>query len=240
MNKDYYSRNIIALDLAVGLENHPSPFIKIYDNALSAALCDKLVQFYEDNKQYAKQLKTTGDQHNEFRWKAQGIDKQSITKRHSWGLTIDNLIKEEPANKEFHNVYKTIYKCFDWGIKNYLMIVPYPSGCENMAHTIKSFKDETYFITKYQKGEGFYKWHADRGLLDDITHTSNRYISTILYLNDVEIGGETEFLEGGFKVKAKKGRLLIFPSGWTYIHRGIMPMSGDKYICNNFFSLTGR
>ena len=56
MNKDYYSRNIIALDLAVGLENHPSPFIKIYDNALSAARCDKLVQFYEDNKQYEKQF----------------------------------------------------------------------------------------------------------------------------------------------------------------------------------------
>jgi len=142
MNKDYYSRNIIALDLAVGLENHPSPFIKIYDNTLSASQCDKLVQFYEDNKQFAISLKTTGDMHKESHWKEKGIDKQSFSKRYSWGLTIDNLITKEPTNKEFHNVYKTIYKCFDRGIKNYLMTVPYRSGRENMAHTIKCFKDE--------------------------------------------------------------------------------------------------
>ena len=201
MNKDYYSRNIIALDLAVGLENHPSPFIKIYDNALSAALCDKLVQFYEDNKQYAKQLKTTGDRHNELQWKEQGIDKQSITKRHSWGLTIDNLIKENLVD-EANGVYKIIYNCFDTGIKKYLKRISHV-GC-NMVYTIKCFKDERYFITKYQKGEGFYKWHADRGPLHDITQTSNRYISTILYLNDVEIGGETEFLEGALKLKPRK------------------------------------
>jgi len=236
MNKDYYSRNIIALDLAVGLENHPSPFIKIYDNTLSAALCDKLVQFYEDNKQYAERLKTSRDQHDEARWKEQGIDKQSITKRDSWGLTIDNLMKEDLV-EEANSVYKIIYNCFDTGIKKYLKMIG-RTGC-SMVYAIKCFKDEKYFITKYQKGEGFYKWHVDRGLLP-ITAISNSYISVIVYLNDVEIGGETEFLEGRFKVKAKKGRLLIFPSGWTYIHRGIMPMSGDKYICNNFFSLTGR
>ena len=231
--KQFLSQNINALDLAQSLERHPSPFIKIYDKFFSPQSCDKLVQFFENNKDSVIHLKTIGDAKREREWQKKNIKKESITHRKSWGLDVDNLIKKDPKNKEFREIHKLIYTGFDMGIKKYLRDIP-RKGLGN----VKNFKDENYFITKYNKGDGHYSWHSDRGLMDQKANTSNRFISAILYLNDVREGGETEFWLDGFKVQPRKGRLLLFPSGWTYIHRGIMPISGDKYICNNFFSLS--
>ena len=54
-------------------------------------------------------------------------------------------------------------------------------------------------------------------------------ITYIFYLNDVEEGGETE-IRRKCKIKSKAGKLLLFPSCWTFPHRGVMPISDNKYI----------
>ena len=36
------------------------------------------------------------------------------------------------------------------------------------------------------------------------------------------------------RVKAKTGRLIIFPAGYTHTHRGNPPIGGDKYILTNW------
>ena len=67
-----------------------------------------------------------------------------------------------------------------------------------------------------------------------------------VYLNDVEEGGETEFLHFSKRVKPKTGRIVIWPAAFPYIHRGNPPLSGEKYILtswmmikiiNNFFEI---
>ena len=64
--------------------------------------------------------------------------------------------------------------------------------------------------------------------------SSDRAFVFILYLNDVEEGGETGFLfkenNDWFKVKPKTGRLIIHPAQFPFIHKGYMPKSSDKYI----------
>jgi hypothetical protein len=45
----------------------------------------------------------------------------------------------------------------------------------------------------------------------------------------VENGGETEIWDD-FKIKPETGKLLLFPSSWTFPHRGVMPISDNKYI----------
>jgi len=32
------------------------------------------------------------------------------------------------------------------------------------------------------------------------------------------------------RVKPKKGRLILFPAGFTHTHRGNPPLDGEKYI----------
>lgn len=86
-------------------------------------------------------------------------------------------------------------------------------------------------IQKYDKGSGHYNaWHVEQ---EDLG-TSDRLFVFILYLNDVDEGGETGFLfkEGDdfFKVKPKTGTLIIHPASWPFIHKGYMPLSSDKYI----------
>ena len=56
----------------------------------------------------------------------------------------------------------------------------------------------------------------------------------MIYLNDVEEGGETEFLYQSIRVAPKAGTLLIWPAGFTHTHRGNPPLSGDKYIATGW------
>jgi hypothetical protein len=66
-----------------------------------------------------------------------------------------------------------------------------------------------------------------------------RQISVIVYLNDVEQGGETEFSHYNVSVKPKKGSILMFPAFWTHPHKGVAPQSQDKYIMVTWFTLDG-
>mgnify|MGYP003351836575 CR=1 FL=1 len=52
----------------------------------------------------------------------------------------------------------------------------------------------------------------------------------LMYLNDVEEGGETEFLYYPKRIKPKKGTLIMWPAGFTHTHRGNPPISNEKYI----------
>lgn len=70
---------------------------------------------------------------------------------------------------------------------------------------------------------------------DSLGPVSNRYLVFLWYLNDVSEGGETEFCDLNIKIKPKKGRLLIFPPYWMYVHRGLMPISSSKHILSTYF-----
>ena len=58
-----------------------------------------------------------------------------------------------------------------------------------------------------------------------------------IYLNDVEDGGETEFLHFSKRVKPKTGRIVIWPAGFPYVHRGNPPLSGEKYLLTSWMML---
>ncbi|MEZ5564953.1 MAG: 2OG-Fe(II) oxygenase [Gammaproteobacteria bacterium] len=69
---------------------------------------------------------------------------------------------------------------------------------------------------------------------DSIHDVANRYLVFLWYLNDVDEGGETEFPQLGLKVRARTGRLLMFPPYWMYQHAGLAPRSSEKYILSTY------
>ena len=79
-------------------------------------------------------------------------------------------------------------------------------------------------------GGGFHKWHYENSGLE----VSHRKLVVQLYLNTIEEGGETEFLYINKRIKAKQGRLIIFPAGFTHTHRGNPPIGQDKYILSTW------
>ena len=71
--------------------------------------------------------------------------------------------------------------------------------------------------------------------------TSRRFLTFFIYLNDVEEGGETQFMNINkpgtyipYTVQPKQGRLLMFPPTWQYYHAGLKPISGKKYLLHSY------
>ena len=84
-------------------------------------------------------------------------------------------------------------------------------------------------ILEYGEGDGFFDLHADSG------PNFPRSMSALLYLNDVEQGGETWFDKFELMVKPEKGKLVLFPANYSYTHQALQPISGKKYVAVTWF-----
>ena len=87
-------------------------------------------------------------------------------------------------------------------------------------------------LQKTEPLEGYHSFHCE-----NIT-SSNRFriLAWMIYLNDVEEGGETEFLYQQLKIKPKANTTVIWPAGFTHLHRGNPPISETKYILTGWFT----
>jgi hypothetical protein len=154
------------------------------------------------------------------------------------GLTIDR--------QQQHNVYDTqLYGHSEYCLNGTAGLIKtfndifwstvYPEYANTFA-TLKDYASHTSYAYKIQKtkiGHGFHVWHAENGS----RNVCSRILAWTLYLNDVEEGGETEFLYYPKRVKPKAGTLILWPAGFTHTHRGNPPMSNTKYIVTGWIEL---
>lgn len=181
-------------------------FIGTYDNAFSDEYCNKLITHYEWCAKYNR----TWDR----------SESERIKKDNSCALNPKNVEEISFSSQnmldligEFNSVFWD--KCYADYRKEYSTLDTYHN------HTIYTYK-----IQKTLPGGGYHIWHCE----DAEREFSRRIGVYILFLNDVEEGGETEFLYCSKRVSAKKGRLVIFPPNFPWTHRGNPPLSGEKYI----------
>ena len=121
-------------------------------------------------------------------------------------LPLDN-----PLVKEFHKYFSKVINLYKY---KYPSLFPY-------------LEINNYKIQKTLPTEGYHPYHIEQG--PTFPEVGRIAVYTI-YLNDVEEGGETEFLYQLKRVKPQKGTVCIFPAGYTHVHRGNTPFSGEKYI----------
>lgn len=138
--------------------------------------------------------------------------------KNSWDLEILNKGAWQPI---FEKIHPKIEAC----IAHYLL----------RSLVLQSFDLQIsgYKIQMYPKNEGYFRWHAD----SVGKHNANRVIAMVLYLNNVEQGGETEFFYQNIKIAPKAGHLVLFPTGWNYMHCGHESKSDDKYIIQTFITI---
>ena len=145
------------------------------------------------------------------------------------GMTISGLSKHKVTcdlhsdswNSESWNI---IYSVLKDTLDKY--VITYYNDLGELFHLFSINEDSGFQIQKYTKNVGFYNFHHDFYLEDS---RGFRTLTYLFYLNTVEEGGETEFYNG-IKIKAERGKLIFFPSTWNFIHKGVMPVSSDKYI----------
>lgn len=141
--------------------------------------------------------------------------------------TVDNFVKKSIDCPVVDNTLKSDYISYLQQSVN-LYIEKYPFSNQYLPWTII----ESFQIQHYLPGDSFDIWHTERG----VSNTMLRHLVFMTYLNDVKQGGETEFFHQNLKIKPEKGLTLIWPSDWTFTHKGLPAYNEEKFIVTGWFS----
>ena len=101
-----------------------------------------------------------------------------------------------------------------------------PHYCSN--YNLNMDKHVGIFQGKIQRTKpagGYHTWHWE-----DTKDQNQRVLAWAVFLNDVDEGGELEFIYQSLRVKPKQGDIIIWPSAFTHTHRGNPPLTSTKYI----------
>jgi hypothetical protein len=183
-------------------------FVYITKNSLDENCCNEIIKLFENSDKTYKGVTSGGINEN---------IKTSIDLR----MDMDPKVFKDLDKILYDELNKHLYKYIDIANQN--------------CHTIEVslYEDSGFQIKKYIKNIGFYKYHNDEYI--NFSQDTYRVITYIWYLNNIEIGGETEF-GGNIKIKPETGKLVLFPASWTFPHCGLMPVDNDKYIVSGWIS----
>tara|TARA_B100000965_G_scaffold189591_1_gene158271 strand:- start:911 stop:1498 length:588 start_codon:yes stop_codon:yes gene_type:complete len=154
------------------------------------------------------------------------IDKQTITTNRIRGLEIkDRQMTIDPY-------FPTLAKEINEDVINNA----FQYYCKDFPYLAQrgEWLSGSCLLQKTRPTEGFHNWHCENSGWQDAA----RWVAWMVYLNDVEEGGETEFLYQSLRIKPKKGTAVIWPGTFTHLHRGNSPLKGDKYILTGWYTLT--
>lgn len=144
------------------------------------------------------------------------------------GVTFSGLNTSIKKTFDLHFINIETEKIIDYDSKLYLILNKYLNEyLKDFTNLQFEYIDKGFQIQRYIINDGFYTYHNDSHV--DIQLKEERILTYIFYLNTVEEGGETEFFRTS-KIKAECGKLVLFPACWCFPHRGLMPISNDKYI----------
>jgi hypothetical protein len=87
-------------------------------------------------------------------------------------------------------------------------------------------------LQKTEPGGGYHVWHYEsQGYL-----FAQRTLVWAIYLNDLPEGeAETEFLYQKRRIAPKRGTCVIWPAGYTHVHRGNPVYTQNKYILTGWY-----
>jgi|TARA_R100001015_G_C4632264_1_gene195598 hypothetical protein len=186
-------------------------FIGVYDGYISEEECDNAIRLFENQNKQNKTLTRLADNQAPV---TQKQDTQLFASRENVDIWCDEL--------------KTLIINFDLCWRHYAT----NTGAEEAYKC--PFHYTNLKIQKTLPTEGYHVWHVE---YNKGYHNEARAFVYSIYLNDVEEGGETEFLHFSKRIKPKKGRIVIWPAAFPYLHRGNPPLSGEKYILTSWVLL---
>ena len=180
-------------------------FIGVWENAYSQQFCERTIKFFNDTDALGGAASR-----KEF----EGVE--TIIKNDDTVFIDEHnipLVHTRDLLKEFYAPFWAEY---------------YAEYSSKYSVLKESGKHNSYGgrIQRTRIGGGYHVWHYESAARE----VSNRICAWMLYLNDVEEGGETEFLYQHKRFKPKQGTLMLWPASYTHAHRGNPPLSNDKYI----------
>ena len=186
-------------------------FIGVYDNYITKEECNKAIKLYEDQNKFNNTVNRIGGENSSI---LQKQDQQFFAAGGNLEVWWESL--------------KPMMVNFDLAWNHYVK----NTGADEAYGVPFHFTDLK--IQKTLPTEGYHVWHVEHNANDGM---EKRALAYGIYLNDVKDGGETEFLNFSTRVKPKKGRIVIWPAAFPYVHRGNPPLSGEKYLLTSWMDL---
>ena len=178
-------------------------YVYIDDTSLSPDICDTIINKFNDNPSN----------------KRKGVCGQGYNANVK--CSTDYSITHNDEN------WRDIYQLLLSNLHN--SIIQYEAQINNSQYThFKNtyLKSTVFQLQHYSKNNGKFLYHHDSSI--NLNKKEERTLVYMWYLNDVNVGGETDFID--FNIKPTTGKLVLFPSTWTYPHCANIPISNDKYI----------
>jgi hypothetical protein len=198
-------------------------FIKTFEDVVSEDKCQQIINYIDECEEAA--LK--GEFYGEVDWGHSLTSNKSKLNREDFQVHLD--ISHELSKEVSEIMYYYLKEYMEY----YYMI---SSNYDYDLLRISGIK-----LQKTPIRGGFHTWHCETGwnrqtlgLVDRIS-SNNRAFTWAIYLNDIDDGGETEFINQHLKLKSVRGNVCIFPAWFTHTHRGNPPYSGNKYIITGWF-----
>ncbi|MDJ0850756.1 MAG: 2OG-Fe(II) oxygenase [Myxococcota bacterium] len=184
-------------------------YIRSYDDAFDGCFCDELIARFEDEQRRQRFVHWDG-------LGSRALEQVPVSELPEWEATFETLL---PGLWRYEDRY--LEDC-------QLMRVQWPV----IRETRRAFGP--IHLKRYlPNGEDEFRDHVDITTRE----VSERWLAFILYLNDIPEGGDTVFPQIGLTIQPRRGRLVLFPPYWMFVHRGDKPVGAAKYILQGFSAL---
>ena len=197
-----------------------SNFIRAYGDVFSSSLCDNLIETYErlwrEKEEQLKKISLCYTENGVKTCGACNCQRLDIMQHQEF---------KEPFNIVMNGIQTVLNQ---YKIDSQLHSCQWPK-----EHGYEHLRIKRYFCDDNQQHD----FHADVTNLE----SAKRFLSIICYLNDDFDGGETFFPHFNLQVKPRKGKIVLFPCTWSYLHKGNPAVNGHaKYILGSFLNYTGH
>ena len=191
-------------------------FIGIYDESVPVELCNEFVENWEAAKKNRTIIDITKENDSGFFEEEQ--DHLERKDEMAFVTPLTSTIYPRPPVQSYFGFLR---ECFERYLTRY-----------SIRFAGRMIFNDVFKIHKVRKSGGYHKWHYERAGAEVL----NRLMAYMTYLEVPEEGGETEFLHQSLRIEPIVGRTLIWPAGFTHMHRGNPPLDGEKMYITGWFT----
>ncbi len=199
-------------------------FIYQKHKGLDSKVCKKLIKAFHDSPKLHEQgtwvglakAKAAGDE---------DLIKEELKKKIKMSTDISFLPKHQKT-KKWGPLLNVVVDSLYGALEDYHIRYHHGNYCAPIEI------HHSFNLQYYKPGEGYPHMHIEAGGLD----TCDRLITWMIYLNDVKQKGETAFPYQDVYCKPERGKIVLWPAGYTHPHCGIISPYEDKYILTGWFN----
>lgn len=198
------------------MEVNYDQFIGHYPNLMSPELCDTYIDWWDMLHEtgvggYVPESPTLNTETKRI---TSYLDKHDEELIFPPDMVMDRMV----FNPDLH--HEPLWKTLDLGFKHY-----------TKKYSLHSpVWTDTWKIHKVNPTQGYHEWHFEHS-----PNSPERFMVWMFMIHPAEEGGETEFLHQSKRIKLGKGDLLLWPAGYTHVHRGSPPLKGYKMYITGWF-----